>query len=194
MAAMSRSLPPSDPSDVSEFVTLYVRSGACIRALLSGSTCAMRGKVNFSDPHTVRRVRLLLASAWVGLCLVVLAGSLLPGVGPSSHFPHADKLVHFSAWALLAAFVPVLLAHWRLRLAAIAGLFLLGGMVEIVQGFIPGRSSSLADLGANGLGVLAGVGSGVLLAVFVARRRRDVAAALVFDGDAMPALVSATED
>ncbi|MEX0839345.1 MAG: VanZ family protein [Parvibaculum sp.] len=150
--------------------------------------------MNFSDPHTVRRVRLLLASVWFGLCLIVLAGSLAPGVAPSSHFPHADKLVHFLAWALLAAFLPLLLARWRLRLTAISGLFLLGGVVEFAQGFIPGRSCSLDDLAANGLGILAGSGAGVLFAAVVARWRCDVAAALVFDGDATPALASVAED
>lgn len=142
--------------------------------------------MRLSDPHSLRRIRLLLALVWLVLGLAVLAGSLLPDLGPSSlkiPLPHADKLVHFSAWALLAAFAPPLLVRSGSRAAAASGLFLLSGAIELAQAFLPTRSASFGDLAANGLGILAGTLCGVLVAALLARRDRVVAARLAFDGD-----------
>ena len=115
--------------------------------------------MSLSDPHSLRRIRLLLALSWLLLGLAVLAGSLLPDLGPSSlniPLPHADKLVHFSAWALLAAFAPPLLVRFASRLAAASGLFLLSGAIELAQAFLPPRSASFGDLAAHGLGIAVG--------------------------------------
>ncbi|MBX3497347.1 MAG: VanZ family protein [Parvibaculum sp.] len=138
-----------------------------------------------SDPHSLRRLRLLLVLVWLMLGLAVLAGSLMPDLGPSSlkiPLPHADKLVHFCAWALLAAFAPPLLVRFASRLAAASGLFLLSGAIELAQAFLPTRSASFGDLAANGLGIAAGTAAGILVAVLLARRSRPVAAGLAFDG------------
>lgn len=142
--------------------------------------------MSLSDPHILRRIRLALVLAWLALGLAVLAGSLLPNLGPSSFnipLPHADKVVHFGAWALLACVVPFLVLDQRRRVAAAVGLFLLSGAVEIAQSIIPARSGSLADLAANGLGVLAGLAAGMLAAGFLARRYRPVATGLAFDAE-----------
>ena len=142
--------------------------------------------MSLSDPHILRRIRVALALIWLALGLAVLAGSLLPNLGPSSfHIPlaHADKLVHFSAWALLAVFAPPLLLRFASRLAAASALFLMSGAIELVQAFFPTRSASFGDLAANGLGILVGPLFGVLVAAFLVRRNRMVAARLAFDGD-----------
>ncbi|PKQ06175.1 MAG: hypothetical protein CVT72_07440 [Alphaproteobacteria bacterium HGW-Alphaproteobacteria-11] len=142
-----------------------------------------------SDPLSLRRLRLLLALVWLMLGLAVLAGSLLPDLGPSSlkiPLPHADKLVHFLAWALLAAFAPPLLVRFASRAAAASGLFLLSGALELAQAFLPPRSASFGDLAANGLGIAAGTAAGLLVAMLLARRSRPVAAGLAFDaGDGL---------
>ena len=142
--------------------------------------------MSLSDPQNLRRIRLALALVWFALGLAILAGSLLPNLGPSSFhipLPHADKLVHFSAWALLAVFAPLLLLRFASRLAAASALFLMSGAIELVQAFFPTRSASFGDLAANGLGILVGTLFGVLVAAFLVRRNRMVAARLAFDGD-----------
>ena len=145
--------------------------------------------MSLSDPHSLRRIRLLLALSWLLLGLAVLAGSLLPDLGPSSlhiPLPHADKLVHFSAWALLAAFAPPLLVRFASRLAAASGLFLLSGAIELAQAFLPPRSASFGDLAENGLGIAVGTAAGVLIAMLLARRSGPVATGLAFDaGDGL---------
>ncbi|MDO8838143.1 MAG: VanZ family protein [Parvibaculum sp.] len=142
-----------------------------------------------SDPHSLRRIRMLLALVWLALGLAVLAGSLIPDLGPSSlkiPLPHADKLVHFLAWALLAGFAPPLLVRVASRAAAASGLFLLSGAIELVQAFLPTRSASFGDLAANGLGIAVGTIAGVLVAMLLARRSRPVATGLAFDaGDGL---------
>lgn len=142
--------------------------------------------MSLSDPQNLRRIRLALALVWFALGLAILAGSLLPNLGPSSFhipLPHADKLVHFSAWALLAVFAPLLLLRFASRLAAASALFLMSGAIELAQAFLPTRSASFGDLAANGLGILVGTLCGVLCAALLARRDRMAAARLAFDGD-----------
>ena len=96
--------------------------------------------------------------------------------------PHADKLVHFCAWALLAAFAPPLLVRFASRAAAASGLFALSCAIELAQAFLPTRSASFGDLAANGLGIAAGTLAGLLAARFLARRSGPVAAGIAFDG------------
>ncbi|GGY36316.1 VanZ family protein [Parvularcula lutaonensis] len=74
-----------------------------------------------------------------------------------------DKVGHFVAYTALAgagvfgfARIPALL------LAGVAVGY--GSLFEILQSFVPGRDSSLADLFANTLGVLAGWGLASILA------------------------------
>ncbi|MCW5726940.1 VanZ family protein [Parvibaculum sp.] len=145
--------------------------------------------MSLSDPQTLRRIRLALALVWLALGLAVLAGSLLPDLGPSSFripLPHADKLVHFLAWALLAGFAPPLLLRFASRLAAASALFLMSGAIELVQGLLPTRSASFGDLAANGLGIAAGTAAGIVVAMLLARRSRSIATGLAFDaGDGL---------
>ena len=145
--------------------------------------------MSLSDPQNLRRIRLALALVWFALGLAILAGSLLPNLGPSSFhipLPHADKLVHFSAWALLAVFAPLLLLRFASRLAAASALFLMSGAIELAQAYFPTRSASFGDLAANGLGIAVGTAAGVLIAMLLARRSRPVATGLAFDaGDGL---------
>lgn len=140
--------------------------------------------MSLSDPHTLRRIRLALALVWLALGLAVLAGSLLPNLGPSSFnfpLPHVDKLVHFLAWTLLGVFAPLLLVRVASRLAAASALVLMSGAIEFLQDYFPTRSASFGDLAANGLGIAVGTAAGVVVALLLARRSRPVATGLAFD-------------
>ena len=99
--------------------------------------------------RTARACAILFAPAWAG----VVGGELGKG-GPGVSI--WDKALHFSAYFILALLAGVAL-HDRVRafLLALLGLVLMGGILEIIQGFI-GRDCSLYDECANTLGVIAG--------------------------------------
>lgn len=72
----------------------------------------------------------------------------------------ADKLVHFSLYAVLGALVARALAAPRARrglVLAAAQLMLFGALDEWHQQFVPGRSAELADWVADLLGALVGL-------------------------------------
>jgi VanZ family protein len=110
------------------------------------------------------------AIGWAALIFVASAQSRLPvGLPP---FPHADKLFHAVAYAVLAA----LLARWRLsagdrgrRALGIAVLLasLYGASDEWHQSFVPGRDPDPRDWAAD----TAGAVLGAALAIGLPRRR-----------------------
>jgi len=101
-----------------------------------------------------------LRVVWPAIALVVW-GEITPTPGPIETMMW-DKALHFLAYFGLAGIATVALKADRRVLAAVLGLALLGGLLEIVQGFT-GRDPSLFDEVANILGVLCGAGAGWLL-------------------------------
>lgn len=94
--------------------------------------------------------------------LYYLSSRPIPGWVPQ--FTASDKLVHFSAYFILGAFAAraflrseAFRAAWetRWRLGGLAGLAY-GVCDEIHQHFVPGRTFSLWDMAADGLGAFAG--------------------------------------
>lgn len=83
----------------------------------------------------------------------VLAGCLLPNAWLPP-LPN-DKFLHFAAFAVLtllaARIVPVGLPF----AAALAGLLLLGWLIECLQNRVPGRAFSWPDQAANAAGIAA---------------------------------------
>ena len=90
----------------------------------------------------------LFAPAFAG----VVGGELGSGAGEPMIW---DKELHFMAYFILALLAAVALRTNRNRLLGLAGLVAMGGILEIVQGFI-GRDGSFYDEFANTLGVIAG--------------------------------------
>lgn len=88
--------------------------------------------------------------------VTIVIGSLSSELGPPNFFPNSDKLVHMSAWALLAAIAVFALRRERACLVGAVLLFASSGAVEVAQAFIPSRSASWADLLANGIGIALG--------------------------------------
>src|ERR1700761_7068395 len=76
----------------------------------------------------------LFLPAWAG----VIGGELGPGKGQPVIW---DKALHFTAYFIVAFLAALALRTGRNRLFALAGLVVMGGILEIVQGFI-GRDCS----------------------------------------------------
>ncbi len=135
---------------------------AALPALLPGSLAA--DMVDRADGARCRRVTswlragrwVLQASFAVGLIAVGIV-SLLPGPQMPPLGDH-DKLMHALAYGVLAANGGLAFGdHGRwLRLGL--ALFAFGLALEAVQGVLPGREVSLADVLANGIGVVIGFG------------------------------------
>lgn len=103
----------------------------------------------------------LWSALWcVGIAAVVI-GSLLPAADvPMPDMPDGDKLLHASAYLVLAAMAVQLFARWNSLLGAGIGLVLLGVGVEYAQGVLTAdRMSDAHDALANTLGVIAGLGT-----------------------------------
>jgi len=93
--------------------------------------------------------------------LLVAWGELTPHP-PNLEVEVWDKALHFMAYFGLAGLATVALEARRLALWAVLSLAILGGVLEILQGFT-GRDPSLYDEMANILGACLGGCSGWLL-------------------------------
>lgn len=103
-----------------------------------------------------RRPRLWTGLWCLGIALLVVV-SLLPAPDLLQP-PGSDKLHHFVAYALLAAWAVQLYARWPSLLGAGLGLVLLGIGLEHAQGALTDtRVSDARDALANTLGVIAGL-------------------------------------
>jgi VanZ family protein len=66
---------------------------------------------------------------------------------------HHDKIMHFWAFGYLTGAFAVVYARWTTWLRTAGIMFAYGGMIEVVQAFIPYRSCSLLDIVADGIGI-----------------------------------------
>ena len=97
---------------------------------------------------------------WPAIVLVAW-GELTPNP-PSLEAEFWDKALHFIAYFGLAGLATVALDARKAAIWAVMGLVVLGGALEILQGFT-GRDPSIYDEAANTLGAVLGGGSGWLL-------------------------------
>ncbi len=100
----------------------------------------------------------------VAAAVLVAVVSTRPGAGEPPAFVHADKLLHVLGYAGLAmlwlraskpAGTPTV-AAWKVVLVVV-GVSLFGGVLELVQQTVPGRTASVLDGVANCLGAVGGV-------------------------------------
>jgi len=109
--------------------------------------------------------KLVFAAGLAILTLVsVLPQQALPPTGMW------DKAQHTLAYFMVAAAGLFAFPHSRGRAAVAFGVLAYGGFVEGVQGLIPGRVASLADIAANSLGVGAAFAAGWVLLAVLERR------------------------
>lgn len=94
-----------------------------------------------------------LAIGW-GLVLFILLVSFLPV--PARSVTAYDKANHFLSYAILMAWFTQLFPQRKLQFAYMLGFALMGIAVEFIQGLTAYRSFEIADMLANGLGLIAG--------------------------------------
>jgi uncharacterized protein YfiM (DUF2279 family) len=104
-----------------------------------------------------RTVRILAALTVAMSAAVLYVGGAQPvavGLFPAPW----DKLAHLLTFAVvgMAAGLAGGMRGWRMVLCCLAGALLVGGMDEVHQAFLPGRSASWADLAADAAGGLLG--------------------------------------
>ena len=113
---------------------------------------------NDRKPATIRLLMIgLLTAYW----LLLLVSTHLP----SESIPHLrvwDKLVHFGAYAVLAFLLAwVVSVHGRVSLRTYAWLLLVavcyGGVDELAQNFVRGRTADVWDWSADLIGATAGL-------------------------------------
>lgn len=101
-----------------------------------------------APPAALRGWRALLLALVVGACWLAFDPQP-PAVADTGH----DKLQHAFAFAVLTACAARAFPSWSaLRLFGAA--LCLGGFIEVVQLFVPGRSAEFADLAADAAGAL----------------------------------------
>ena len=128
-------------------------------------TAGKNGRIETMSLSPVQRC--VLRWVWaVAVCFVVI-GSLLPGSSPLlgliGHLTISDKILHFSAYLILALLPMASFEHLRRGILAGAFMVLLGMALEGGQSLAPGRQVEVADMLANGLGVMCGIALGLPL-------------------------------
>jgi VanZ family protein len=102
----------------------------------------------------------------------------VPG-GPDPGIEHLDKVVHFTAYLLLAFAIGSVLTVWRgfetwIPFAVWTVCVAYGAIDEYTQRFVPSRTASLADLACDAAGAAVGV-TLVYCCVLALRRYRTMA-------------------
>jgi len=103
------------------------------------------------------RILFLFATVVVWI-LSLLPGRYLPKVGVS------DKIEHVVAYFVLAILGSLAFRGRRNLFLLVVLLCAMGGTIELLQAFSPGRTPEVADAIANGIGAAAGVLTGAALA------------------------------
>jgi VanZ family protein len=115
-------------------------------------------------------VPLARATGFFGV-LAIIVLSLVPG----THRPHTGlpgEAEHFIAYCLTAFAFALGFQPLVYRLVLAIGLALLAGLMEVLQHFVPGRHSALADAIVSSLGGLFGLALGGLLFELAAQASR----------------------
>ena len=99
---------------------------------------------------------------FLGAVAFLAAGSLTPGHYLPAH-PMKDKLLHFAGYGVVSTLAMLAVRSPRRQLVCLASLSGLGLALEFGQMFVPGRAFEMADMAANGMGVVVAFHAGRLL-------------------------------
>lgn len=98
-------------------------------------------------------IKALLQLTFWAYTLFIVYISLLPAVSvPNVNL--WDKLQHAGAYFVMATLAFKICSHRKQVYVATALVILLGGLLEVLQGFSPGRFGSWLDALANGIGAI----------------------------------------
>jgi VanZ family protein len=112
-----------------------------------------------TGPASVRSWRALLVFLLAVVSYLALTPKPLEG-----HESGLDKVGHFMAFTALAFSGYLGLPTSRgVRTALLFGLLAYGGLIEVLQLWVPGRSAEWGDLLADGIGILFGAGLAALM-------------------------------
>ncbi len=121
-----------------------------------------------AGPDKAYRLRLLWLVSTAGIALLIGVLTLAPTVPmPPGELPF-DKIAH--ALAFMALVIPTAALWPRLTVWVGLAAVLYGGLIEVVQPYA-GRTAEVADLLADGAGVVLGVILGMGFRLAFARRR-----------------------
>jgi len=100
---------------------------------------------------------------WIISIGTVCVLSLLPKVYTPVSFWNSDKVYHCLWYAWLSGLPALAFREAGAGFKAGLAMFFLGVVLECLQFFIPGRFFSIADIAANGVGVLVGARIGKVI-------------------------------
>ena len=96
--------------------------------------------------------------AFTSLLLIFLLITILSLMPPTSGIEiKNDKIGHFLAYTTLSCNALIFGRNKQKRLLLAGLIMLYSALIELIQGLIPGRTSSIMDLFANGGGIVLGL-------------------------------------
>lgn len=119
----------------------------------------MQGRLETSAPKLRRAARAAFAAGTVAVTIL----SLLPYDVLRPETGLSDKLEHLLAYGVLAVTGAIGFPSNRGQVRVAVGLIGLACLLEVGQGWVPGRTASLADAAAGALGVAIGLAACRLL-------------------------------
>ncbi|WP_448188647.1 VanZ family protein [Azospirillum sp. sgz301742] len=102
-------------------------------------------------PPSLRRIA---AASLIAAAAFAFWAAMQPSLALPGHI--LDKLAHIGTFAVLGALALAASSDRRTLLLGLGGLAALGGLIEIVQYFLPGRESSVVDFLSDIVGITLG--------------------------------------
>jgi hypothetical protein len=100
---------------------------------------------------------LKLPKLWFGLACIGLLALAIVSLIPVPDLGGSDKFGHFISYALLSAYLSLLVEQRKSLWRVLSGLIAYGLLLEFMQSFTGYRSGDLADALANSLGAITGL-------------------------------------
>lgn len=103
------------------------------------------------------RVIILRSLFWAGIIVLAVVSVVPRDVLPPLGFNMWDKFQHILAYAILSFFGGMAYPGKKCFIVIFLGLVVLGGVLEVIQSFVPNREARIADTVANTIGAVTGL-------------------------------------
>lgn len=117
-----------------------------------------------------RRLTHVFAAGYVFSLAAVIVVSVLPRADLAPGPEGIDKLYHAFAYAIIAGCGALGFTNARLRVFSAFLALVTGGVLEIVQTYLPNRTGTWDDGVANAAGILIGYGTAIIMRRALATR------------------------